>query len=71
MSNSRYRCVTCGNMTRFDVVVTRRFKETYSFEVDGVPSPLETEVTVENVDHMICGRRGADSVTVLGWSGQD
>lgn len=38
-----YRCTACGNLTRFDVTVSRRVKEFRHFSVGG-------ELTIESVD---------------------
>jgi len=32
---TRYRCTGCGNLTRFDVVATRRTKAFHHFSVAG------------------------------------
>ena len=39
----RYRCAACGNLTRFNVVVTRRTSAFHHFSVGG-------ELTIEDVD---------------------
>ena len=43
MERPHYRCTACGNITRFDVVVTSTIKEFHHFSVGG-------DVTVDNVD---------------------
>ncbi|MCZ7531513.1 MAG: hypothetical protein M5U31_14960 [Acidimicrobiia bacterium] len=58
----RYRCDSCGNLTRFDVVATRRTRSFHHFSVGG-------ELTVEDeetLDHIVesvtcrwCGASGA------------
>lgn len=40
---SRYRCTSCGNLTRFDVTATRRTRSYHHYTVGG-------ELTVEHVD---------------------
>ncbi len=57
----RYRCNACGNLTRFDVTVTRRVKEYRHFTVGGELA-IETadvlEETVEQVECRWCGASG-------------
>ena len=43
MSGTRYRCNACGNLTRFDVVGTRRTRAFHHYNMGG-------ELTVEEED---------------------
>ena len=43
MPHARYRCNACGNLTRFDVTLTRRTRRFNHYTVGG-------ELTVENED---------------------
>jgi hypothetical protein len=39
--STRYRCAACGNLTRFDVTVTRRTRAFHHYSIGG-------ELTVED-----------------------
>ena len=43
MATNRYRCTGCGNLTRFDVAISRRTREYHHFTVGG-------DLEVEAVD---------------------
>jgi len=54
----RYRCTACGNLTRFDIVTTRRTRAFHHFTVGGELTVEDEEVldeTVESVDCRWCG----------------
>jgi hypothetical protein len=58
----RYRCSECGNLTRFDVVVSRRTRAYHHFTVGGDLQIEDEEVldsTVEAVTCRWCGATGA------------
>jgi hypothetical protein len=58
----RYRCTSCGNLTRFDVVGVRRTKAYHHFTTSGDLHVEEVEVlgdTVESVTCRWCGTTGA------------
>ncbi len=57
---SRYRCTACGNLTRFDVVVTRRTKAYYHFTVGGDLTLEDEEVIEEILDEVTCRWCGSD-----------
>jgi hypothetical protein len=64
---SRYRCSACGNLTRFDVVSSRRTRAYHHFTMGGdlqVEDEVVLDETVEEVACRWCGD-GA-SVEVLG-----
>lgn len=50
----RYRCGACGNLTRFDVVVTRTAKEFHHFSVGGELTIEDSEVLQETVESVSC-----------------
>jgi len=50
----RYRCRACGNLTRFDVTVTRRTRAFHHFTVGGELTVEDTEVLSESVEHVSC-----------------
>lgn len=61
---SRYRCRACGNLTRFDVVATRRTRAFYHFSVGGdleVEDETVLDEQVESVECRWCGASG-DSI---------
>lgn len=51
---SRYRCKACGNVTRFDVLATRRTKSFHHFSVGGELVVEEQEVLGEHVEQVTC-----------------
>ena len=66
MDPARYRCAACGNLTRFDVTVTRRTREFHHFTVGGSLTVEDEEVlsrVVEDVSCRWCGH--GRSVEVL------
>ena len=56
---SRYRCSACGNLTRFDVVATRRTREFHHFSVGGELEVEDTELLDEQVEQVTCRWCGA------------
>ncbi|MGQ0805311.1 MAG: hypothetical protein ACT4PI_15785 [Actinomycetota bacterium] len=56
---TRYRCSGCGNLTRFDVVATRRTKAFHHFSVGGDLSVEDEEVLEELVEDVTCRWCGA------------
>jgi hypothetical protein len=58
---ARYRCGTCGNLTRFDVTTTRRTRAFHHYTVGGDLAVEDEEVLderVEAVDCRWCGPSG-------------
>jgi hypothetical protein len=66
-SGVRYRCAGCGNLTRFDVVVTRTTKEFRHFTVGGELEIESVEVLDEDIRSVTCRWCGAtdDRIEVL------
>jgi hypothetical protein len=63
---ARYRCTACGNLTRFDVTVTRRSRAFHHFTVGGELSVEDEQVLDESVDEVSCRWCGnGGSVEVL------
>lgn len=61
-ASARYRCAACGNLTRFDVVTSRRTKAFHHYSVGGELAVEEEEVldeTVESVSCRWCGNGGS------------
>jgi hypothetical protein len=51
---TRYRCTTCGNLTRFDVTVTRRERSFHHYTVGGELTIEERQVLDEHVESVEC-----------------
>ena len=51
---TRYRCTACGNLTRFDVVATRRTRAFHHFSVGGDLTVEDEAVLDERVDEVTC-----------------
>ena len=54
MTSARYRCTACGNLTRFDVVTTRRTSAFHHYTVGGELRVEEARVLDERVDDVSC-----------------
>jgi len=68
---TRYRCAACGNLTRFDVVTTRRTRAFHHFSVGGELTIEDVEVLDEAVEAVTCrwcGNGGAVEVIESGAS---
>jgi hypothetical protein len=63
----RYRCGACGNLTRFDVVTTRRTSAFHHYSVGGDLTVEEEQVLEEIVERVTCRWCGAsgDGIEVL------
>lgn len=53
-STPRYRCATCGNLTRFDVTTTRTVKAFHHYSVGGELTVEDADVVAETVDAVSC-----------------
>ena len=51
---SRYRCAACGNVTRFDVVATRRTRAFHHYTIAGELEIEEEDVLEERVEEVTC-----------------
>jgi hypothetical protein len=58
-ADTRWRCAACGNLTRFDVVRTRRLREYVHADLAGEPAVEESEVLDDVVEHVTCRWCGA------------
>ena len=47
----RYRCTACGNLTRFDVISTRRSRSFHHYSVGGELEVESVEVLAEENSH--------------------
>ncbi len=62
----RYRCSACGNLTRFDVVTSRRTKAFHHYSVGGDLTVEEEDVLDEKVEEVTCRWCGhGDAVEVV------
>jgi hypothetical protein len=50
----RYRCNACGNLTRFDVVLSRKTKAFWHFTVGGELTVEDEQVLAETVESVAC-----------------
>jgi hypothetical protein len=50
----RYRCAACGNLTRFDITVSRRTRAFYHYSVGGELTVEDEQVLAETVDEVVC-----------------
>ncbi|KAA0232518.1 MAG: hypothetical protein EDR02_17115 [Actinobacteria bacterium] len=50
----RYRCRACGNLTRFDVVISRTTKAYHHYSVGGELTVEDEEVLEESVADVSC-----------------
>jgi hypothetical protein len=63
---TRYRCAACGNLTRFNVVTSRRTKAFHHYSVGGDLTIEEVEVLEESVDEVACRWCGnGNSIVVI------
>ncbi|MGH9245900.1 MAG: hypothetical protein ACRD29_16595 [Acidimicrobiales bacterium] len=54
MGPSRFRCAACGNLTRFDVTVTRRTRAFHHYTLGGDVVIEDEAVLAETVDEVAC-----------------
>lgn len=54
MSGTRYRCTSCGNLTRFDVTRTRRTRAFHHYTVSGELAVEDEEVLDEQIEDVAC-----------------
>jgi hypothetical protein len=58
---TRFRCSACGNLTRFDVVASRRTRAFHHFSVGGeltVEDEVLLDETIDTVSCRWCGAAG-------------
>ena len=64
--SERYRCAACGNLTRFDIVETKRTRSFYHFTLGGDAAVEEEEVLNHEVERVTCRWCGsADQIETL------
>ena len=54
MKSARYRCSACGNLTRFDVIATRRSRAFHHYSVGGELTVEEEETLSETIEEVTC-----------------
>jgi hypothetical protein len=54
VDSSRYRCGACGNVTRFDVVATRRTTAFHHYSVGGELNVEDEQLLSEVVEEVSC-----------------
>lgn len=54
MGTRRYRCTSCGNLTRFDVTMTRRTRAFHHYTVGGELSVEDEQVLDEKLEQISC-----------------
>ena len=52
--STRYRCGACGNLTRFDVLATRRTRAFHHYSLGGELTVEEEDVLEERVEQVTC-----------------
>jgi hypothetical protein len=60
----RYRCTSCGNLTRFDVTTTRRTRAFHHYSVGGELEVEDVEVLAESVESVECRWCGSGGAVV-------
>ena len=60
----RFRCRECGNLTRFDVVATRRTRSFHHFTVGGDLTVEDEELIEEHLDEVSCRWCGASGAAI-------
>ena len=59
---ARYRCTSCGNLTRFDVTTTRRTRAYHHYTVGGELCIEDEQVLAEDLESVECRWCGAAGV---------
>jgi hypothetical protein len=54
VNETRYRCTSCGNLTRFDVTVLRRTRGFHHYSLAGDLEIEDPEVLSEVVEDVVC-----------------
>jgi hypothetical protein len=67
VSTTRYRCNACGNVTRFDVLATRRTRAFHHYTMGGDLEIEEEELLEERVEQVTCRwcSAGGDKIEAL------
>jgi hypothetical protein len=54
VSDTRYRCSACGNLTRFEVTATRTTRAFHHYSLAGELEVEDQEVLAESIDDVQC-----------------
>jgi hypothetical protein len=57
--STRYRCGACGNLTRFDVLASRRTRAFHHYSIGGELTVEEEDVLEDRVEQVTCRWCGA------------
>jgi hypothetical protein len=57
--STRYRCGACGNLTRFDVLASRRTRAFHHYSIGGELTIEEEDVLEDRVEQVTCRGCGA------------
>ncbi|MEO7837136.1 MAG: hypothetical protein ABIS21_05795 [Acidimicrobiales bacterium] len=71
MGARRYRCTSCGNLTRFDVTLTRRTRAFHHFTVGGELTVEDEQVLDEKMEQISCRWCGSGGTVVSMVEGED
>jgi hypothetical protein len=52
--DGRWRCSSCGNLTRFDVARTTRLREYWHQDLAGAAQVERTEVVADTIERVTC-----------------
>jgi hypothetical protein len=63
-SPQRYRCGSCGNVTRFDVVTSRRTRAFHHYSIGGDLEIEEEDVLDEQIERVTCRWCNATGATI-------
>jgi hypothetical protein len=61
---TRYRCGSCGNLTRFDVVGSRRTRAFHHYSMAGELAIEEEELLDERIEQVTCRWCGASGAAI-------
>jgi hypothetical protein len=61
---TRYRCTSCGNLTRFDVTTTRRTRAFHHYSVGGELEVEDVTVLAEDLESVECRWCGPSGIVV-------
>jgi hypothetical protein len=62
---NRYRCNSCGNLTRFDITISRRTRAFHHYSVGGELHVEDEEVLSESIDEVVCRWCGTGAGVVV------
>ena len=63
--STRYRCEGCGNVTRFDVVATRRTRAFHHYTIGGDLEIEDEDLLDERIEQVTCRWCGATGARVV------